>query len=250
MRRIVTLAFVVALCAPLSACGSSSPQVKAERTLDRVVATALAQKSVHMTASDSLPCSARWTSDLEAGSGTERLTTTRCNGHKGGGTAQLVLVDGVVYVRGNPAGLEYTLIYPTKAQARRYAGRWISIPKSSPVGDQMAGILTLRSMVRTASPQVHRLNLKVVRKRGTHLLVLSSEDYGILSARADGDPLPVAFGQCADCGYSWSFSKWNEPVHVHAPAHSTPMATVCAHCLEVRLGPTGATQLAPPEDHP
>ncbi|MDX6454761.1 MAG: hypothetical protein QOD48_868, partial [Gaiellaceae bacterium] len=48
------------------------------------------------------------------------------------------------------------------------------------------------------------------------------------SAHASGKPLPVAFTEDLGPG-TWaigSFSKWNEPVSVQAPASSTPIATV------------------------
>ena len=87
------------------------------------------------------------------------------------------------------------------------------------------------------------------KSRGTRLLVLEG-GVGVpndspffasrLTARASGEPLPVA-GRASGCSFGsghlsmgscWStrlrFSKWNEPVHVQAPATSVPIGTVRA----------------------
>jgi hypothetical protein len=49
-----------------------------------------------------------------------------------------------------------------------------------------------------------------------------------MTARGNGTPLPVSFyaGCGMVCGTNGTFSKWNEPLHITKPAHSTPIATV------------------------
>ena len=224
---------VVALCALLSACGLSSPSRAASADAS-IIAAALAQKSVHWTESQNL-CHVRWTADVTADSGAQRVTIGAC----AKGSVEMRLVDDVVYVRGNPAGLEseYTT-YLTEAQARRYAGRWIAIPKGSQLYGVAADGLKLASIVHDVDPRDY--NLKVVRTpRVTRVLGFDDGHPPgpsvTLSAQATGDPLPVAMtgSGCVQCMYSGGFSRWNEPVHVQAPARSTPIATVCGRCSRV-----------------
>ena len=230
MRRIVTLAIVLAACASLSACGSSSPSsplaVRAS-----IVAAALAQDSVHLNelATDAV-ISARWASDVNAHSGKQRLTLK--GGTFGGGEAEVLLVNDTLYVRGNPSGLRYTL-YMTGPQSRRYARQWISIPKGDRLYAETAAGLTLPSIVHNLTPQG---KLKLVRRNSpaTRLLAVTGAGRGdapsvSLSARASGDRLPVAYSEIvAPYGHTrdGSFSKWNEPVSVHAPADATPITIV------------------------
>ena len=133
-----------------------------------------------------------WTGDAAADSGRARVTLP-----SGSGRAQLLLVDDYVYARGDPAGLRYELNL-TKAQAKTYAGRWISFPKSDSLYTEIDTGLTLASIV-----------------------------HDVTFAQITGNPLPVAWRTGAGSEFeSGSFSKWNEPVNVHAPASSTPIETV------------------------
>lgn len=175
----------------------------------------------HMSGSD------HWTSNVTADSG-EQWGTLNISPTVGG-RVHILLVDSTVYIEGNPAGLRSQLKL-TRAQANNYAWQWIAIPK----GDKLYGVsggLTLGSIVHAAIPHG---NLKIVRKvlHGKRRLVLQAKDTGEpfprLSARGTGAPLPIAFvdAGCLGCGSGITFSKWNEPVRVHPPAHSVPIATV------------------------
>ena len=234
MRRIGTLAIVLAICAPLSACGSSSSQPPFARSpkaaLASIVAAALAQQSVHWKGSTSadLYGTDHSTADVNADSGATRLTYY---GH----AMDTRLVDGTVYVRGAP-----TLLMPnlslTQAEATHYAGRWISSPRGDKLYGDLSSGLTLASIVHGAAWLFDqpRSGLKVLRRtsRGTRLLVLRAPAwphvFSNLTARASGKPLPIAYtlaNGLMDFRYG-HFSKWNEPVSVQAPARSTPIATV------------------------
>ncbi len=254
MRRIAVLVFLLASCVALMACGSSSP-ARAE-SLDtsalsrrgsvhaRIVAAALAQRSVHWTEYQNM-CYVRWTADVTADSGSERITigSPGCDvvGAKGKGHVQMVLANDVVYVRGDALGLasEYTIYLPWAA-AKRCAWRWLAIPKGETLYAQAADGLTLASIAHDVDPQRSgdepKLSVRRTVSRGTKLIVLRAGSHmgwiGTLSALAQGDPLPVSMSAsgCVGCGYSGQFSKWNEPVHVHAPARSTPIEFVCGRC--------------------
>jgi hypothetical protein len=241
-KGIVTIATVVAVCALLSACGSSA--LSRPTAVDAsIVAAALKQKSVHWTEVDA-GCPIRRSSDVEAHSGTEHVTFYCSASPRPKGEAQIVLVDHVVYVRGDPGGLGYTL-HLTYAKARKYAARWISIPKGSGPYSRMADGLTLASIVHNDDPaRLGMLTVERKQSRETELLgVVGSNSVctppdphcgptATLTARANGDRLPVTFTSsgCAGCVFTDTFSKWNEPVRIQVPARSMPVATVCGRC--------------------
>ena len=233
MRRIVILALVAALCASLTACGSSAPaSPKAVRA--SIVAAALAQKSVRWTENVLVPEmeANRTTADVTTDSGTQRIAyLSRTN--KYDDVVQIRLVKHTVYLRGDAESLLQTLngdmpITPnlTDAQARKYAGKWISIPQGNALYAQTADGLTLAAIVRDVTPHG-----KLTLAHGTQLrFVQANGNFQSLWASARGEPLPVGFtvNGCTGCFVNYRFSKWNEPVNVQAPAHSTPIATVSA----------------------
>jgi len=202
MRLLVTLAIALAFCATLSACGSSSPQSPRAR----IIAAALAQKSVHWTAEDYelVDHDIQISADVNADSGTARVSWNF--GGDGGGEYRLVRVNGTFYVNGDSESLDW-LFNLTNAQATRYAGRWISTPNRVGLTFGLGEGLTLSAIVREyASPARRR------------------------SPPATGEPLPSKFDQIPSQTeeISGSFSKWNEPLNIRAPANSTPIATVRA----------------------
>jgi hypothetical protein len=157
------------------------------------------------------------------------------------------LVDGTLYVRANVPGLEFLLYLYTK-HARRYAGKWIAItPKDKEVYTAMLAAMTPGSFLPSASsdgagiesdPRVYvdaGSQLKLSRRTSHGMPVLDLKARGPsgfsdweFTARASGEPLPVSFyfGCGMVCEYRGVFSKWNEPVHVEAPAHAVPFETV------------------------
>jgi hypothetical protein len=242
MRRIAIAVIVLSLCAVLSACGSSSsspsppaPKVAAPKVAAPIVAAALAQKSVHWEEIDrphmQLPI--KFVTDVNADSGTQRLTFAP--GTRYAGKAQVRLVNDIAYVEGDAVGLK-SVLYLDKARAKKYAGRWISIPKGDTLYAGIANGLTLASIIHDVIPGGRPLRLVRKNAHGTPRLVVEVDTHsrtfsgfpGSLSANANGKQLPVAFDipNCVGCYTSGTFSKWNEPVHVQAPAKSVPITTV------------------------
>jgi hypothetical protein len=193
----------------------------------------------------------RSTSDVTANSGVKRITITHFRG--GVGTAEIRLVGNLVYVKGNVRALEWMALDVTHAQALRYAERWISIPKwQDRRSTYLSEELTLADLVdNEANPARYYgafahlpdyVYLAATRESdGTRFVTWDdegSEDPSVsstLSARTGGEPLPIAAtnddnGEEAGQYYSdWSsgrFSRWNEPMHVTAPKHAVPIATV------------------------
>jgi hypothetical protein len=236
MRRVVMVVFVLSVGVALSACGSSSPKSprspKAVSAL--IVAAALAEKSVHWEelSRQDMEWPVKLISDVSADSGMQRLIFAP--GTRSVGKAEERLVDNVAYVRGDAVGLEDAL-YLSPARAKNYAGRWISIQRGDALYPPTADGLTLSSIVDDVTPSGTPLKLVRRKAHGTPLIVVQADAHslkfrglpGSLSATADGEPLPVAAWQGGvGSEASTSFSKWNEPLSVRAPASSTPIAIV------------------------
>ena len=193
-----------------------------------IVAAGLAQKSVHLSesfAADLYGTDHR-TFDVSADSGTELINYY-------GAKLRMLLVDHTVYVRADSGllyGTPYTGLDLTEAQAKRYAGKWISIAKGDKDYTGLAAGLTLTSILHDITPEAGfhlkvKAPLEVQGKPGRETVGAYE-----LKARATGTPLPLSFF-IEPLGmnmvfYRGAFSKWNEPLHLHAPAHSTPIATV------------------------
>ena len=228
MRRLGTLVFVLALCAALSACGSSASRPSSPKAvIASILSAALAQKSVQYTETVTRGSygTYRSTYNVSADSGTKHLNFYY------GETMDARLVGHTIYVRAARLLLEMYLNL-SEGQADKYAWQWISIPRDDKRYAHLAYGLTLASVGHAVIPHGR---LKVLTKhwreqqlldvRGTH--GPQRDDYYELTATPTGKPLPVTYS------YRWgtyvingSFSRWNESVSVHAPLYSTPIATV------------------------
>jgi hypothetical protein len=279
--RWLIVALVVALLAGGTAAAlvlrSSGPAAAVllpnpQAVIRSIDAAALRQKSVHWTVAggtqlgvgigptgDTASTRSHWrsTSDVSADAGVQRVTIP----HFRGGTAhaELRLVGNAIYIAGNARALEWMTLGLTNAQASRYAGRWISVPKwrhpLREVQEQMTDVtvpeyLTLTDLVPAeANPggyahvaEITDYDDLTATRKSDGTRTVDFEQGGcelcesvILSARAGGEPLPTSVTS-NDEGYEasmwdsyWSsgqFSRWNEPVHVIAPKHAVPIATV------------------------
>jgi len=221
---IVVVAFAGLATAAGAAFATQSPSVRLT-----AMRNAVARKhSVHyVTETSSQGHKVRIVADVGAGEGIQRITIAN-NGQTGPAT---VIVRGrTAYIRGNSFTLRAYFGF-TKAQAKKYAGKWIAIPHSSPGYAGISAAATFESLLPYLYPQ-HKLELfisgKLVGVRGTarfmgaNLLVL-------LLAPKEGQPLPVEQYETSPDhpGKSlMTLSHWNEPVHVTAPHHAVPISSV------------------------
>jgi len=281
-RRWLFVALIVALLAGGTAVAlalrSSGPSPAKETSPTKAIAVRHSQAVVRsIDAATRAQTSAQWTSagydhyevtgskwrstsDVTANSGVQRITITRLrvhpkdrkgpNGFRPTGTAkaEIRLVGDAFYVSGNVTALEWMALHMTHAQALRYAGRWISVPKRH---DPLTGLaseeLTLTQIVDYIDPAADFGTgflawREVPAPQGTQILQFLDSDETMdpitLTTLTGGKPLPVAdegsgvtSGECRggeSCPYAFSnhFSRWNEPVHVTAPKHAVPLATV------------------------
>ena len=195
----MALAIVLAVCALLSACGSGSPRSPKDLRAS-LVAAALTQKSVHYEKDVEVDMegSGTTTADVTADSGVAQVVSPY------GGVAEIRLVDETVYVSGDAPSLEDYVPGLPRAVANGYAGKWISIPKGDALYAYVSEGLTLGSILRDVRSDL-------LLKRGSKFPTGFSREIN------PSGEFTLTSGM---------FSHWNEPVHVAAPANSTPIATL------------------------
>jgi hypothetical protein len=227
---VLVVAVAVVTAAVALAANRSPKQLRAA-----MLKAASARHSVHYVSTSSAAGHfIRIVADVGPGRGIQRLTV-KSGGHSGPATVRIV--GGSGYIRGNAFTLHNYFPF-TQAQAKRYAGEWISIPSTSGAYAPVAADATFASFVGDLLPSRH---LRVVRatiagKRSVGLrgtvrqagLELTETVY----APARGTPLPFQEKAVAARVRGTSvarMSRWNEPVHVAAPANAVPISTVVGH---------------------
>jgi hypothetical protein len=235
MRRIalfvvVTAGAVIATAAALVTAASAAQSPRSVRA-SMMRATAK-EHSVHYVAASSSPGHAvRMVCDVASGRGIQRIAFTN---HGRSGNATVLVVKRKAYIRGNAYTLHVYFGF-AKAQARRYSGKWISIPHTNPDYPTVSAAATYASFLSFLFPQ-RKLRLvnatisgrRVVGVRGLATLE-GSEVLETLYAPANGRPLPIEEKQFYP-GHPGkgltTMSRWNERVDVQAPAHSVPVSKV------------------------
>lgn len=149
---------------------------------------------------------------------------------------RIIVTGPFAYVEGDATGLGLNLGL-TNAQATRYAGQWISIPKGDKLYVPTAQADTLGSLIQVITPH-GRLSSVSAKLHGVRVTGVrgvagtgKKKRVQVLVTHASGKPLPLEEDEVAP-GQNYvgrtTLSKWNEPVHVTAPASSVPIATVRA----------------------
>ena len=173
-------------------------------------------------------------SDAGPARGIQRITVTKGTQS---GPATVLVVGGSAYIRGNVFTLQNYFPF-TQAQATRYAGAWISVPPTSGAYATVATDATFASFLADLLPRQH---LAVVRatvagKRSVGLRGTARQGrlrlIETVYAPASGKPLPFAekaFASGVPGVGLVRMGHWNEPVHLNAPAHAVPIATVLGH---------------------
>ena len=189
---------------------------------------ASAKHSVHYVSSSSETGGAlRVVADVGKGRGIQRITVT-----KGGqsGPATVLVNSRTAYIRGNAFTLLNYFAF-TQAQATRYAGKWISIPSSLRAFSSVAADATMASFISGLLPSKH---LTLVRTNKSVGLRGTVRQGGVtvvetVYAPAGGTPLPFE-EKVAPAGKPGTgrvrMSRWNEAVHLTAPANAVPISTV------------------------
>ncbi|HUZ16287.1 MAG TPA: hypothetical protein VMU72_08935 [Gaiellaceae bacterium] len=236
MRRIVTLVIVLAISAPLSACGSSSsppstststPPSSPRAELAAMRNAVRHQHSVHYVSTASTHGhKVRTVFDVGKGVGIQRTTVT--TGHHTE-HASVIVSGGSAYIKGDVFTMHDYFGF-TKAQATKYAGRWISVPQSNPGYATVSADATLESFVANLFPQKKLSSVTAVNLVGVRGIMTQ---HGVtvhvtIFAPVRGQPLPVK--KMVSSGHSLNgvvtMTGWNEALDVHAPSHAVPVANI------------------------
>lgn len=228
MRRVATLlsAGVVAIAVAAGASAAQSPQA----LRSAILAAGATQHSVHYVSVEThRTVRIRMVSDVAASSGIQRISFE--HGSKSGRMTVLV-VNRTAYIRGDDFTLQ-NYMGLSKSEASRYGNRWIAISHtSSGYADVSAGV-TLPSVLHTLYPKGKptRVTGSAQGRKAIGVRVVGHAT-GLrytetLWANAGGKPLPLEEDVTAkSTSTRIGFSRWNEPVHVTAPAHAVPISKV------------------------
>lgn len=195
-------------------------------------AAASAKHSLHYVSTSSEPrVRLRIVADVGQGRGIQRITVTK-HGHTG--PATVLIVSRTAYIRGNAFTLHN--YFPFKqAQANRYAGKWISIPSTLGAYSEVAADATFASFVSDLLPSKHLSLVRATIDGKQSVGVTGTVRQGSVTlvetvyAPATGTPLPFAekVAPASKPGTGLvHLSRWNEPLHLAAPADTVPIATV------------------------
>ena len=158
--------------------------------------------------------------DVDTGRGIQRVTLT-----KSGSTGHVttLVLGSNAYIRGDAFGLRTYMRFPASI-ASRYAGRWISVPPSSPLHAPVAVDATYGSFISHALPEGN-LSLVSGTVGGRRVVGLRGKapEGGtlILYVRASGSRLPLEGKEVARSATGLvTMSRWNESVRLPKPAHA------------------------------
>jgi hypothetical protein len=224
VRRALPLACALAGVLASSASAAPSPA----GLLRSVISAAGAQHSMHyVSTSVVVPIRITQVADVGVDRGIQRITY-RHNGRAGRVT--VIVVGGAAYVRGDSLALVSYMGFKPGAAAK-FGQRWVKIPAGDRIYGAVAADVTLASALgdlKLSPPLAHlpsttRNGVRVITVAGK--LPTSRTAAVTLYARASGAPLPVAevFKEGTSQG-EVTFSRWNVPVTVRAPAHAVPIA--------------------------
>ena len=233
MGRIGVLVLVgatAAITASVALAAQSPKQLRAG-----MLAAASTRHSVHYVSTTSAPGrTIRIVGDVGSKLGSQRITL-KLGGHSG--QASVLVVGGSAYIQGNAFMLKNFFPF-TQAQATKYAGQWISIPSTSGAYAAVSADTTFASFLADLLPGTHLSLVRakvsgkaavgvrgVVRQAGIQLVET-------VYAPAKGTPLPFEAKTAVTGGRGAGvtrMSRWNEAVHVTAPANAVPITTVVGH---------------------
>ncbi len=241
---VTALASLTALGAYAAAAGAASTSTKSAADEYQAAVKAATNQAVHFD-TDVVQGKVTLQQSGDAGtrSGSQSLTI-----HNGSQTEQMTaeVVGETGYVNGNSAGLR-NIIGLTDAQAKKYAGKWLSFPMSNTTLAQLAAGL-LRSQVATelsfSGPYTYASDAQVNGQSAIGIKGTVSTGNGgsvteVLYVPSSGKPLPIeevtnpgAKAHASTVHGKVSFSNWGEHVAVAAPAHSSSL---------LKLAPTSSS---------
>jgi hypothetical protein len=226
MQRVGAVLVVVACT--VAAVGTADAAISPRALRSAILKAALAKHSVHyVSVSTVLGARTKVVSDVAADRGIQRVTFSR-KGRTGHATT--MVVNSTAYVRGDAFALRAYMQLP-KSFASHHAGQWISIPHTSPVYRLATIDVTFKSFIGDSVPR-HRLSVVRGTVAGKRLRGLRGKAHGrtgtlTVFVPMSGPKLPVAGRRVVRGAYPITsrvrMRRWNESVHVKAPAHAVPL---------------------------
>src|SRR4051794_12587165 len=141
MGRRIVFATIVALATAWPAAAAESPTALA----DAIVKAGLAQKTVHYRVDAQLTnMKLVQIADIGANAGIQRITLTRSGGP---GHVTVIVAGANAYIRGDARTLVEYMGFKS-AGAKRFANRWVLVPRGNAHFAAIAGDVTLGSAMR------------------------------------------------------------------------------------------------------
>jgi hypothetical protein len=214
------LAIALAALAFASGCGGSSSDSNgvAAKSPNEIVASAKtladAAKSVHVSGtlkSAGTPITINMT--LLAGKGGSGQLS------QNGLSFQLIQIHGTVYIKGSAAFYQHIA---GAAAANLLQGRWLKAPASTGGLAALASLTDLRKLLDATLASHGTLSKGAVANVNGQkaIAVTDSSTGGTLYVATTGPPYPVKVSMGGSSSGAVTFSRWNEPVTVIAPANA------------------------------
>lgn len=225
---IVALACAVALVAALAGCGGSSSDGNgvASKSPTEIVAAAKtaadSASSVHVTGSI-VNAGSTIALDMELLRGTGGRGKLSQNGL----SFELVEIDNSVYIKGSPAFYRH---FAGAAAAQLLQGKWLKAPANAGSFATLGSLTDLRKLLDSTLASHGSLakgpTTKVEGQEAVGVKDLSRG--GTLYVATTGKPYPLQITKGGSGGGTVTFSHWNAPVSVTAPANAVDLSQLAS----------------------
>ncbi|MBB4662036.1 hypothetical protein [Conexibacter arvalis] len=141
---------------------------------------------------------------------------------QGGMEFELIVVGDEVFLKGSDAFYEQIA---GRAAAALLSGKWLQVPKDDDDFGSIAEIADMEELLGQAlDPDADRLTKGEVEEVDGQQAIGITADRGTLYVATEGEPLPVALVGDRTRPGRVTFSGWNEPVELTAPADAIDVA--------------------------
>jgi hypothetical protein len=225
LREVLLFAVALAISIPAAALAAPSPT----KLVASILAAARAERSVHYVNAISIGAvRIRVVCDAGVAQGIQQITF-----HKGARTGHVTVIVSAdtAYIRGDAFTLVNYMAF-NAAPAAKYAGTWVLVPRTDRDYSTVSAGVRLPSVIAQLNlvPLSRLSNTtidgeRVVGVKGKRSTPAAKDAAVTLYARAVGTPRPVQeVTSQGSARATVTFSKWNEPLHVAAPAKAVPIA--------------------------
>jgi hypothetical protein len=153
--------------------------------------------------------------DVAKTTGTQRITFTQ-NGRTG--HVEVRVVSDTAYFRGDAFALQTFMGVPA-ANAQRYAGDWVRVPRTAKQYASVAADVTLPSFASTLA-----INGTATKIKGG--IAITTNTGGVKLFLAPNHLPTRETGKGTGGTLAMTAGRWNEPVHVAAPSKTVPVRVV------------------------